>query len=425
MKEAVNLVGCRCFGRSDLFLPPAQAADNPWPEGALQCRGTFRALRLVVALLFICAALIPQGLQAEEELRIGAIFSLSGWAQIPGTLELHGAELAVSDINEQGGVLGKRLRLVVEDGGSDLKNSVTAFQKLKASFSPPVLIGPNFAEFAEVVAPYAQAAGMVMITPSGYTDNLTMNRNGVFTLNEGFGAQIAAVTRHIIENRYKEVVIVRTHGSYFDGIADAASTQLAAGNVRVREDIAVNPKQEEYRSIVARVKAAQAPVVIALLQEGGDLAQFFRQSKEQKLEAIVYTYDVLFDSEIRDRMELAEGAICYRYTNNASEDFTRRFIDRFKVAPLYTSERAYDAVQLFKKALESCGGNYGQLPECIRNTRFQGQGGPVAFNRHNVLDHGGTATRLFAIRNGRYEALHNGERTENGAELPPSVAHTP
>lgn len=366
-------------------------------------------MRIVSAFL-ICilnlAVLSLSGASAEEEpITIGALFSLSGWAQVPGTMELRGAELAVQEINSRGGVAGRRLRLVVEDTGSDLKGTVTAFHKLMSAHQFRMMIGPNFAEFAEIAAPYAERSGITMISPSGYTKELTRYRPHVFTLIEDHGLQILSVTRHIAASHATEVALVRTNGSYFDGIAEAARSQLETTGVRIVEDISMNPKEANYRSVVTKIKARSPDVVIALLQEGGDLAQFFRQAKEQALKSQIYTYDLDFDSELRAQKELAEGAICYRYVARQNSDFSAKFEKLFGTSPLFTSERAYDAIALLADALRRCGVTAADISACVRNAHFYGQGGLVAFDDNNVLKSEGPLTQLYRVVGGSYVKL--------------------
>ena len=73
-------------------------------------------LLLFLMLCFMIYALIPSCAIAQEDFKIGYIMPLSGTVAQWGEANKRGAELAVEEINESGGVLGYELKLLIEDG---------------------------------------------------------------------------------------------------------------------------------------------------------------------------------------------------------------------------------------------------------------------------------------------------------------------
>ncbi|MDP3166649.1 MAG: ABC transporter substrate-binding protein, partial [Hydrogenophaga sp.] len=71
----------------------------------------------------------PQGV-SNTEITLGSIQDLSGPLASPGKQARLGMLLAVDEINEQGGVNGRKLKLIVEDAAYDPKKAVLAAQKL-------------------------------------------------------------------------------------------------------------------------------------------------------------------------------------------------------------------------------------------------------------------------------------------------------
>ena len=68
--------------------------------------------------------------KTTETIKIGAIYGLTGPLAGLGEMFKNGAVFATDDINNSGGIKGRKLSLLIEDGQSDVKNSVSAFQKL-------------------------------------------------------------------------------------------------------------------------------------------------------------------------------------------------------------------------------------------------------------------------------------------------------
>src|SRR5713226_10315423 len=75
-------------------------------------------------------ALASVGVHAQETIKIGVIQPLTGSVAYNGTTDVNGSKLALDEINAKGGVLGKKLELVIEDGQCRPANSVNAAEKL-------------------------------------------------------------------------------------------------------------------------------------------------------------------------------------------------------------------------------------------------------------------------------------------------------
>src|SRR5258708_38212969 len=78
----------------------------------------------------LCLSLIAAGANAQEAIKIGLIQPLTGSVAYNGTTDVNGSKLALDEINAKGGVLGKKVELVIEDGQCRPANSVNAAEKL-------------------------------------------------------------------------------------------------------------------------------------------------------------------------------------------------------------------------------------------------------------------------------------------------------
>ena len=93
-------------------------------------------MKLKTTLAFLAVACAPQLYAAEQqgvskdEIVVGTIQDLSGPLAGYGKQARNGMQLRVDEINEQGGVNGRKLKLLVEDSGYDPKKAVLAAQKL-------------------------------------------------------------------------------------------------------------------------------------------------------------------------------------------------------------------------------------------------------------------------------------------------------
>jgi branched-chain amino acid transport system substrate-binding protein len=103
--------------------------------------GVMKGMVRIVAVVFSILVLGWSGAGAQEVIKIGIIEPLTGPAAYDGQSVVEGAKMAEEEINAKGGVLGKTIRLVVEDGKADPAESVNAAEKLLVRDQVPVIMG--------------------------------------------------------------------------------------------------------------------------------------------------------------------------------------------------------------------------------------------------------------------------------------------
>jgi len=123
------------------------------------------AMNAIVLVLTLCLGIYttPSAL-AEEPVKIGVIISMTGACGEACQECFHAIELAVEEINESGGVLGRPLKLVVEDAESRSKAGVEAAHKLADVNKVPVVIGNYMSSIAFPVGKILNSKKIVFVT---------------------------------------------------------------------------------------------------------------------------------------------------------------------------------------------------------------------------------------------------------------------
>lgn len=137
-------------------------------------RGEFvKTTAIAGGLVLGAPAFIPKRTEAEETLNIGVNEELTGVYAYPAKNEVRGMTMAVADWNKKGGVLGRKINLVVEDNAN---NPGTAVEKARKQFEVdkvPVLIGTLNSAVSQAVSNVAYQAGKPFIVSGGHTDTVT------------------------------------------------------------------------------------------------------------------------------------------------------------------------------------------------------------------------------------------------------------
>ena len=106
----------------------------------------------------------------SSTISIGMIAPLSGSNQAWGVLQVDGAQLAVNQINANGGVLGKQLKLVTQDEGASSATAITAAQILVSQDGVNFIIGPGLSGDVSAVLPFTYQNKVIEIITSASSD---------------------------------------------------------------------------------------------------------------------------------------------------------------------------------------------------------------------------------------------------------------
>jgi branched-chain amino acid transport system substrate-binding protein len=110
------------------------------------------SLAICVSLAFLLGFLGNPS-QAAEPIKIGAVFSVTGWAATLGTPAKEAIQIVVDEVNRKGGVLGRKLEVYFEDDQSNPTNSAVAATKLIRDKNVSILLGSTLTVFTMPILP--------------------------------------------------------------------------------------------------------------------------------------------------------------------------------------------------------------------------------------------------------------------------------
>ena len=176
---------------------------------------------LVLGLTSLALVAIGCGRKNDQEITVGAFFSLSGSDSTFGSDSKQGIDLAVEEINAAGGIKGKKVRVIFED---DKSTTQEASQKVRQLIDRDKVV----AILGEVASSRSLAGGLVanqskipMVTPSSTALEVTQGREYVFRTCFTDDAQGQAAAR-FVKNDLK-----KTKAGIFFAAQDTYSSGLA------------------------------------------------------------------------------------------------------------------------------------------------------------------------------------------------------
>jgi branched-chain amino acid transport system substrate-binding protein len=292
----------------------------------------------------------------NEPITIGAVLPLTGDAAHWGIPPRDAAELAIDEINNAGGIGGRRLKLVVEDDRCQPAEGVSAFNRIMATATPAAILGAVCSSVTLAIAPLAEARKTVLISPASTSPKVTTAGDFIFRVIPSRslrGRIFAEYLYHERGLRRLAVLYINNEG----GIGGSSSfkaqfTQL--GGVVVDEET-YEQGATDVRAQLAKIKDANADGVM-VGSYPPDTVLVLRQARELSLQQpLFFTTEAVQNPEVlRDAGEAANGAV-YILAAPASGQAPDRFVDayetKFGKKPELFAAEGYDIVRLVSDAI--------------------------------------------------------------------------
>lgn len=354
--------------------------------------------RICVVLLLFCAVtgIVIAGGEKEtakkesEPIKIGAPLPLTGYAAGDGEHMLMGLELAVDDLNNSGGLLGRPVELVTFDIEDLLPEVVTASAEyLLKKENVDVIIegyggwGPDFLAYgAKSDVPFfhgsgsIQGANLVKEDPDAY-----WNMFQVFSVESTYGVRaFEGLTSFEDDYVYPNKKIAIVHGDwewdllYTQAVADLAEAD--GWEVVVNETVPYGTT--DWGAILSKIREEKPAAICCSVLSVADISSFVSQFLENPTSSLLdISYMVVF-SEVQEAVgDKLAGTMGYvtSYVLPGNEDWEQRFKDKFGMDyPLTTPPSTYDTVMVWAEAVKAVGDTrkYKEIADYIRNNPYNG-----------------------------------------------------
>ncbi len=334
-------------------------------------RQKFGAVVLAV-LMFLAGYLV--GKNAEKlagppgdasPIKIGFIGPLSGDTANLGENMRLAVELARDEVNAAGGVKGRTLDVIFEDGKCDGKEAVNAGNKLLNIDKVTAIIGGVCSSETLAVAPLAEKAKVPLVSAASTNPKITTAGEYTFRFVPSDSFQGTFTADHFVNTlKKKKVAVMYCKSDYCVGIKDAFTKKFKELGGEVVAEEGFERDARDLRSQITKVKAAQPELVYFVSYTEGTIVGL-KQMKELGVTAPVFGADAWDDPKIGK--ELKDKAHKAQYSLPANQSLPQEFVEAMekrtggKELVVY-APRAYDIL----KSLTEIMGQKGVGPENIK-----------------------------------------------------------
>lgn len=328
-------------------------------------------LIVIVIVVAIAVSLSKDGGDTGTgPIKLGFVGPLTGDAAGLGENLKIAVELARDEINAAGGINGRQVEVIFEDGQCDAKAAANAGSKLVNVDKVFAIIGGLCSSETLAIAPIADPAKVPLISPASTNPTITQAGDFVFRFVPSDSLQGKFAAEHIANTLGKKKVgILYCLSDWCVGINNVFKSRLSEVGGEVVAEEGYQQDSRDLRTQLTKIKAANPEVVYFVGYTEASIIGL-KQAKELGLKAKIFGADAWDDPKIPQEAGLAaEGAI---YSITANRELPQAFVDEMATRAAGGSElntyspRAYDIT----KVLAAIIGRVGTDAEKVRDELY-------------------------------------------------------
>ena len=361
---------------------------------------------LAVALLFLVGITAPGF--AGDTVKIGCAGVISGDLAPYGMSALRGVELAIEDLNAKGGILGKKIELLIGDDVCKPEVAVNMATKL-VSDGAQMIVGHVCSGATIAANKIYKDAGLLVISPASTNDDLTLKGEhpNFFRTISYDGAQAVLMTSFAKNNlKAKKIALIHDKGDYGKGQMELARKNFKAlGGVEIVLFEGVTTGAVDFSAIVQKIKRSKAD----LTMWGGytsDASKIVGMLKKKRVKTIFFGGDGIYGDNFITLAGKYSDQVYATGPNDTSSnplyiELTKKHQKKYGEDPGVFYHNGYACVQALAAAAEKAGSfDYGKMRAAMFENTIDSPLGPIGFDKNGDVIGAGFA--VYQVQNGKY-----------------------
>lgn len=337
-----------------------------------------------------------------EVIKIGTISPNTGNLAAYGEAVVNSINLAVKEINEEGGVLGKQIELVSYDDKGDSTEGANAFNKLVGE-DVCAIIGSVTSGVTAGLAPLADESEIVLLTPTATADTITETDNYVFRacFKDSFQGSMCAKFAAEELGVKKVAVLYASGDAYSAGLYESFKEAASEYGLEiVAEESSSTTDDTEFSSQLTNIANSGAEYLFAPYYYNAVGPYIVPQARAAGYEGVIMGadgYDGTVPVMLDDKTLYNDVYFTNHYApddpSEIVQEYVANYTDTYGADSLNSlGALAYDSVYMLAKAIEDAGSTErSAIREALSGMSFSGVTGEF------VLDETGTPEKSVAV----------------------------
>ncbi len=318
-----------------------------------------------IAILVLALFLLPLAagqVMAADTIKIGLLAPLTGFAAADGLSVANSVKLAADQVNDQGGLLGKQVELIIEDDAAQAKDAVGLARKLVQKDGVVAVVGGSYSMPSRAVAPLFQQFQIPFVAGYAVHPDITVAgdycfRNGFLGTVEGKAAGVVAIDMLNAET----IGLLTMDNDFGRTLAEGFKDYVTEHGAKIVYEQIYPLSEKDYSSYLTSIDKANPDVVLASGYYG-QAAGIVKQAHEMGLETQILGeegYDSPKFIELAGE-EAANGTIIVTNLDrddprDVVQEFINQYRKRYDMEPDMVGASNYDAFMIIANAIKKAG----------------------------------------------------------------------
>ena len=220
-----------------------------------------QARYLVLAILAVLFSFTT--LWAEDPIKIGAVLSVTGPASPLGEPERNTAQLVQEQINAKGGLLGRKLEIIIYDDESAVDKAVTAADKLLKKDNVSAVIGPTTTPNTLAIEAKFDAAAVPLVSCAAGEKIVVPVKNWVFKTPQSDRLAVARILSHMKSRKINKMAILTVSDAFGQGGREMLKALGPKAGIEIVADEVYSPKDTDMTAQLTKIKSTDAKALVS------------------------------------------------------------------------------------------------------------------------------------------------------------------
>lgn len=353
----------------------------------------------------------------DGDIKIGGLAPLTGDVSVYGIAVDNGVQIAIHEINSNGGILGRDIHYIVYDEKGDATEAVNAYNKLVQSDKVVAIIGDVTSKPTLAVAQQAVKDKIPMITASGTAENITAAGENIFRacFIDPFQGELMASYAAKKLGKKTAAVIYDISDDYSKGLYESFEASAKDLGLEIVQVEGYSKGTVDFKAQLTNIKSKN-PDVIFLPVYYQDVALIAVQAKELGITAQFLGADgwdgVTGQVDASNMDAVNDAYFCSQYSAQSDDPKMQNFLEYYK--ELYGTEASqfavlgYDAMMMLAQAINEAGStDSAAITKALAEIDFTGLTGHMVFDeKRNPIK----SAAITQIQDGAYQFVEYYEK---------------
>jgi branched-chain amino acid transport system substrate-binding protein len=348
-----------------------------------------KIIAIFIAVILVIVTIVwlnTSHVSDSNTIKIGFIGALTGADPSYGEAMKGGVEEAVIEINSNGGINGKKVEVIYEDGKCiDSKSAVSAFQKLTGVDRVKVIIGGGCSNEVSSIIKLVDSNKVFLITSGASSPDISGSSKYIFRNSSNDTEMSRQLSNQIISDGFKDIAIISDNSDFSSGFRKSFMNEFGKIGGIVSSDVIVQANQSDYRSDIAKLRASNPKAIFVNPAVPKTAGIIVKQMKEAGINSKIYLTYMATPEFFKIAGDNADGATVIdlpKVSGNLAYNILTKFENKYghKTVYEYNTVAAYDAIMVIKEALSKVGDNPDKMSGYVATHNFSGGLGNFSFN---------------------------------------------